>query len=200
MSVVLVFWWTIQLSTEKYGTFSTWWLSFSNLYQEVPKTQSPRIFLRKECWISPTSSSHKRSCLWLSLPGLNAYAPSVWKWGELFRESDLQQWVLVDCWRVSNWRSLNKSHRGGQLLILMTHPHHAVCHIPPCPHPHSSPLSPLWEHSFALSSIPSSKMNSSQTTAVWTKQAFMKTYHSHLTPLAANVEKNKTYRMYESMS
>lgn len=50
-----------------------------------------------------------------------------------------------------------------------------VCpsHIPPCPHPLSSPLSPLWEHSFfSFYSILSSKMNSSQTTTVCNKTSF----------------------------
>lgn len=55
--------------------------------------------------------------------------------GVLFRESDLQQWALLDCWHVSNWKSLNKSQRGGQLRILMTHPHGLSLTHPTLPTP-----------------------------------------------------------------
>lgn len=124
-----------------------WWLNLSNMYQ--PKTQRPRILHRKECWISPNIRQKE------AVSGFFSYAPSVRKRGQLFRESNLWQWRLLDHWRVSNWKSLNKSHRGGRLLILMTHPLCSPSHIPGLPtlthHCGNAPLlflpfCPRWTH------------------------------------------------------
>lgn len=81
-------------------------------------------------------------------------------------------------------RSLSKSHSGP---LANSHDSPAPCgpspSLPPCPHPPCPPpLCLMWEGSFARSSTLSSKMNSSQTANVRTKQAFMSSAHSHVSP------------------
>lgn len=76
--------------------------------------------------------------------------------------------------------------RGLSLNVMTASSQYAAGH-PSLLRPHFSPLSPMWEHSFALSSILSSRMNSSQTAAVRTKQAFIKTLLSRLASDCGNV-------------
>lgn len=105
---------------------------FPNLYDWVPETQRSGSSLREEF---PKRRHRTKAsvydfppCRMPTLPPCGCERSASKK-----LTSNNECW---GCWRVSNWRSLNKSHRG-RLLILMTHPHHAVRHtsLPAHTHP-----------------------------------------------------------------
>lgn len=68
-----------------------------------------RIFLGRTVEFPKHHYCTKRSCFWFGLLHWMTMLPLRGSEGVLFRESALQQWPLLDCWHVSNWRSLNKS-------------------------------------------------------------------------------------------
>lgn len=96
------------------------------LYQEVPETQRQGSVPERNVEF-PQHRHHTKAAV-------HDFIPLRVEVRGLFRESDPRQRVLLGCWRVGNWRSLNKSH-SGRLLILMTHPDHAARHTSLTSHP-----------------------------------------------------------------
>lgn len=148
------------------------WPFLTCIWKYLKPRQRPSISPSEECWIFLQHRHPTKEAVYDFIPP--RWMPTLPPCGSEGSPSENLTPANECWWAVSNWRSLNKSHRG-RLLILMTHPDHAARHTSLPTHTHPLlPFSPMWERSSALSSILSSKMNSSQTATIWTKQAFMK--------------------------